>query len=164
MSVKISKTKTLLLAAALLTLLAVPLAWAQSPPAPEKGVLVTLSVYSGRPNPQWWITDPDQLGRLAKLITSAKVSPEKSFDYKKWNRLGYASFWLNNKGLKQVPHAVHVWRDQAIIITDRKGAPPLYTEQALPLYDMLVRQAEERDQKKFFGNFHKWRKEQPSVQ
>jgi len=163
MSVKIRMIKILLLAAALLTLLPAGQTWAQALPAPEKGVLVTLSAYSGRPNPQWWITDQDQLGRLAELIKSAKPSPEKSFDYNKWNRLGFASFWLNNKGLEGMPKKVHVWRDQAVIVTGQKDAPPLYANEALPLYDMLVKQAEEHDQHNFFRNYHKWRKDQPTV-
>jgi hypothetical protein len=120
---------------------------------PAKGFAVTLSVYSGRPNPQWWITpqDPD-FTRLVELIGSLRLEAKPLFKYDEWNRLGYASFWIASRNVKGLPRAIHVWRDMAYVIKDREGVGA-YALGAAKLYDMLVAQAERRGHKEFFVKY-----------
>jgi hypothetical protein len=135
----------------------------QSEKITDRGVSITLLVYSGRPNPQWWLTpsDPDYK-RLIELITSLKTSKEPLFKYDKWNRLGYATFWINSKRIEGLPYAIHIWRDMAYVVQSKKGEV-LYALGATKIYDMLVSQAEKRDQNKFFINYHKFKhKQEPS--
>ena len=82
---------------------------------PEKGIKITLSVYSGRPDPQWWIKSGSDYERLIRLIKKLEVKKENLFKYEEWNRLGYASFWINPKNVEELPYAIHVWRDMAYV-------------------------------------------------
>jgi hypothetical protein len=130
---------------------------------PARGILVTLSVYSGRPNPDWWLTAEDQMKEIADLIWTLKAVPDaKLFDYDKWNRLGYASFWINPKGIDKVPFAVHVWRDMAFMVLDRKGEKVMYSLGATKLYDVLVAQAERKGYKEFFIKYHRDKEKMPT--
>lgn len=126
---------------------------------PEKGMRITLSVYSGRPNPEWQLVPGPEYDRLIRLIEALDTSEKPPFDYDEWNRLGYASFWIEPGNVEKLPYAIHVWRDMAYVVQDREGKV-LYALGATEIYDMLVAQAEERDQGAFFVNYHKYREEQ----
>ena len=127
---------------------------------PDKSISITLSVYSGRPNPQWWITSSDlDYKRLVELIDSLKTSKKPLFKYDQWNRLGYATFWIDSKGIEGLPYAIHIWRDMAYVVQNKKG-DVLYALGATKIYDILVSQAEKRDQKKFFINYRKTKHKQ----
>lgn len=121
---------------------------------PEKGISITLSVYSGRMNPQWWLTSDSALRRITTLIDSLKVTSDSLFDYNEWNRLGYASFWIEPKGLDGLPVAIHIWRNNAFVILDEKGKFG-HAINGAELYDLLAGQAERRDQGYFFENYRK---------
>lgn len=121
---------------------------------PEKGISITLSVYSGRMNPQWWLTSDSALRRITTLIDSLKVTSDSLFDYNEWNRLGYATFWIKPRGLDGLPDAIHIWRDKAVVFTEDKSKVG-HTINGADLYDLLAGQAERRDQGYFFENYRK---------
>jgi hypothetical protein len=126
---------------------------------PDVAISVTLSVYSGRPNPQWWIVPSDQeYKKLFDLIKALKTEEKALFAYDEWNRLGHATFWLDFKNVGGMPYAIHIWRDMAYIVKDKKGKIS-YAVGAMNIYDMLVPQAEKGDQKRFFINYHKFKEE-----
>jgi hypothetical protein len=124
---------------------------------PKKGISITLSVYSGRENPQWWLTEGTEYKRLIRLIKALKIKEKPIFDYGKWNRLGYASFLIHPYDVEGLPLSIHVWRDMAYVINDTEGTE-MYAQGAERIYDLLVSQAEERNQKSFFINYHKEKK------
>jgi hypothetical protein len=127
---------------------------------PDVAISVTLSVYSGRSNPQWWIVPSDQeYKELLDLINALKIEEKAPFAYDEWNRLGYATFWLDFKNVKGMPKAIHIWRDMAYFVMDKKGKIS-YAIGAMNIYDMLVSQAEKREQERFFINYHKLKEEQ----
>lgn len=121
---------------------------------PEKGVQITLAVYSGRPNPEWWLTSERDYRRLVDLVTKLKPVDRALFNYDEWNRLGYASFWITPKAIQGLPHAVHVWQDMALVQPSSEGKA-LYATDAAQIYDLLVAQAERRGHGKFFANYRK---------
>lgn len=123
----------------------------------QAGIEITLSVFSGRPNPQWLLTARPEHEKLTKLIKGLKTSHKSPFDYDKWNRLGYASFWVVPKNIEGLPYAVHIWRDMAYLMVGREG-PAMYALGATEIYDLLVAQAEEKGHKDFFVNYHKQKK------
>lgn len=119
---------------------------------------IILSVYSGKPNPQWWVKSSDpEYKQLVELISSLKTSKKPLFKYEEWNRLGYASFRIINNGVKELPGEIHIWRDMAYIVHSEKRDVS-YATGALKIYDILVAQAEKRDLKNFFINYHKLEK------
>jgi len=120
---------------------------------PPVSIRVTLSVYSGRPNPSWTVEPGPDLDRLVGLIQSLKPTDAKLFDYDEWNRLGYASFWLSARGLPGVPSEVHVWRDMAFVPS--KEGKGMQAIGASKLYEALVTQAEGNGQQEFFVNYRK---------
>lgn len=124
----------------------------------EKSVRITLSVYSGRPNPEWQLTPGPEYDHLIRLIEALDTSEKALFDYDEWNRLGYASFWVALGNVEGLPYAIHVWRDMAYVAQDREGKA-LYALGAAEIYDLLVAQAEKRDLGDFFVNYHKYREE-----
>lgn len=120
---------------------------------PPVGFRVTLSVYSGRPNPSWTVEPGPELDRLVALVKDLKATDAKLFDYGEWNRLGYASFRLSARGLAGVPGEVHLWRDMAVVPSkDGKG---MQATGASKLYEVLVTQAEGKGYKEFFLNYRK---------
>ena len=120
---------------------------------PPVSIRVTLSVYSGRPNPSWTVEPGPELDRLVALVKDLKTTDAKLFDYEEWNRLGYASFWLSARGLPGVPSEVHVWRDMAFVPSkDGKGMQAIG---ASKLYEMLVTQGEGKGYREFFLNYRK---------
>jgi hypothetical protein len=123
---------------------------------PKQGILITLSVYSGRPNPQWWVTQGPIYEKLVNMSEGLKTSSraKASSEYDQWNRLGYASFWITPKNVKGMPSMIHIWRNMARVFQDQKGTS-LYSDQADELYDLLVDLAEQKGQKDFFVNYHK---------
>lgn len=120
---------------------------------PPVSIRVTLSVYSGRPNPSWTVEPGPDLDRLVGLIQSLKPTDAKLFDYDEWNRLGYASFWLSTRGLPGVPSEVHVWRD--MVFVPSKEGRGMQAIGASKLYEALVTQAEGNGQQEFFVNYRK---------
>ena len=120
---------------------------------PAVGLRVTLSVYSGRPNPSWTVEPGPELDRLVALLKDLKTTDARLFDYDEWNRLGYASFWVSSRGLPGVPGEVHVWRDMAVVPSPEGQG--LQAKGASKLYDMLVTQAEGRGHERFFRNYRK---------
>ena len=124
---------------------------------PEKGISITLSIYSGRPNPQWWLTSDADLKKIIGLIESLKVSGDSLFNYGEWNRLGYASFYIEPKGLDKATRSIHVWRDMAYFLPDKDGRTG-YALKATDLYDLLVEQAESRKLGSYFENYRKTQK------
>lgn len=128
---------------------------------PEKGIEITLSVYSGRPNPQWWLTEGPEYEQVIRLVTALELTRETLFTYEEWNRLGYASFWITPRGIEELPYAVHVWRDMAYVAQDG-DREAMQAVGATELYDVLVAQAEKRDQGRFFVNYHRYREQQES--
>jgi len=120
------------------------------------GIQVTLSIYSGRPNPSWQLRDGPELERLSALVSKLDLSQKALFDHDEWNRLGYASFWLNCQGIEGLPRMIHVWRDMAYVLVDGKDQVR-YAIGATPLYDALVEQAERRDQREVFQAYHRLR-------
>jgi hypothetical protein len=120
---------------------------------PPVSIRVTLSVYSGRPNPSWTVEPGPDLDRLVGLIQSLKPTDAKLFDYDEWNRLGYASFWLSARGIAGVPSEVHVWRDMAFVAS--KEGKGMQAIGASKLYETLVTQAEGNGQQRFFVNYRK---------
>ncbi len=123
---------------------------------PIRGISITLPVYSGRPNPQWWLTEGPAYDTLVQLIRSLKAVPDTLFDYNEWNRPGYAIFQIYTREIKEFPKAINIWRNMAYIPQDGEK-PPLYAKESARLYDFLVGQAEERGYKEFFVNYHKSR-------
>jgi hypothetical protein len=121
---------------------------------PDKGIQITLSVYSGRENPTWWLTSQEELTKIVSLVNSLKISSDSIFNYNEWNQLGYASFWIDPKGLDKLPVAIHVWRNMAYVIVDKKSKTG-YAINADNLYKILVDQAEKRGLDKFFINYRK---------
>ncbi len=120
---------------------------------PIKGISILLPVYSGRPNPQWWITEGPELEKLQKVIRLMKTIEDSIFDYDEWNRPGYASFWIDSREIENIPKSIHIWRDMAYIFLNEKDTPS-YAKGVTKLYDMLVKQAEERGYKEYFLNYH----------
>lgn len=157
------RTLGVILAALLVLISALAVVWWRGRAAAEgnsERMQVTLSVYSGRPNPTWTLTPKDtDYGKLVELIGVLKTSPEAVFRYDEWNRLGYASFFIATQGRPGLPQWIHVWRDMAYIVPEGEGRP-LYALGATPIYDVLVAEAEERGQKDFFVNYHKSRQNQ----
>ena len=129
----------------------VPRATAEA--APPVGIRVTLSVYSGRPNPSWTVEPGPELDRLVAQIKDLKTSDSRLFDYDEWNRLGYASFWLSARGLPGVPSEIHLWRDMALVPS--KEGKGMQAIGASKLYEMLVAEAEGRGYREFFLNYRK---------
>lgn len=120
---------------------------------PAVGIRVTLSVYSGRPNPTWVVEPGPELDRLVALVRDLKPTEARLFDYDEWNRLGYATFWLSARGLPGVPGEVHLWRDMAFVPSkDGKG---MQATGASKLYDLLATQAEGKGYREFFLNYRK---------
>ena len=120
---------------------------------PPISIRVTLSVYSGRPNPTWTLEPGPDLDRLVALIKDLKTSDAKLFNYDEWNRLGYATFWLSARGLPGVPTEIHLWRDMAFVrLKEGRG---MQATGASKLYETLVRQAESKGHEKFFLNYRK---------
>ena len=120
---------------------------------PPVSIRVTLSVYSGRPNPSWTVEPGPELDRLVGLMKELKPTDAKLFDYDEWNRLGYASFWLAARGIPGVPNEVHVWRDMAF--APSKEGKGMQAIGASKLYEALVTQAEGNGQQEFFVNYRK---------
>ena len=131
---------------------------------PKKSIWITLSVYSGRPNPQWELNPGPDWDRLVSLVEALDVDEEALFEYDKWNRLGYASFWITPQNMEGLPYAIHVWRDMAyVVMRNQEGEwEGLYALGATEIYDLLVAQAEEREQGAFFVKYHKYKEEQQS--
>ena len=125
---------------------------------PEKGIQITLSVYSGRPNPRWWLTKGRDFERLIHLIKMLRVDEKALFTYDEWNRLGYATFWIEPKNIEGLPYAIHVWRDMAYVEQNLEGKV-MYALGASEIYDLVVIQAEERGQERFFVNYHKYKED-----
>ena len=121
---------------------------------PTRGISITLPVYSGIPNPQWWITDGDEFEKIIYLIKSMKTVNDSLFNYDEWNKPGYASFWIVSREIMDLPKSVHIWRDMGYI-PQHEEMIPLYAKGVTELYDMLVKQAEERGYEEFFINYHK---------
>ena len=120
---------------------------------PPVSIRVTLSVYSGRPNPTWTVEPGPDLDRLVALVKDLKPADARLFDYDEWNRLGYASFWLSARGLPGVPSEIHLWRDMAFVPS--KEGKGMQATGASKLYEMLVTQAEGKGQRDFFANYRK---------
>ena len=120
---------------------------------PPVGIRVTLSVFSGRPNPSWTIEPGPDLDRLVALIKDLKPTDAKLFDYDEWNRLGYATFWLSARGVPGIPSEIHVWRDMAVVPS--KEGKGMQAVGASKLYEMLVTQAESKGYPDFFRNYRK---------
>lgn len=121
---------------------------------PLTGISVTLSVYSGNPNPQWWITEGPEFEKFFDLLKSMKTVNDSIFNYNEWNRLGYATFRIVPREITELPKSVHIWRDMAVI-SQYEEENLLYADGVTALYDLLVKQAEERGHEEFFINYHK---------
>lgn len=128
---------------------------------PDKGINITLDVYSGLPNPQWWLTTGADYERVIHLIKTLEVDEEILFNYDEWNRLGYASFRITSKKVEGLPYSIHVWRDMAYVVHDKEGKVG-YATGATQIYDLLVAQAEKKGQEKFFLNYHRYKEEKKS--
>ena len=124
---------------------------------PIKGISITLPVYSGMPNPQWWYTEGPAFDTLVMMLKSMKAVPESLFNYDEWNRPGYAIFRIAVREIEGLPKHVNVWRDKVYVPQDGKKQA-LYSREGAKIYDFLVRQAEERGHKEFFVNYHKSKK------
>jgi hypothetical protein len=124
----------------------------------DKSIKITLSVYSGSPNPQWELNEGPEYNRLIELIKNLQAKEESLFNYSKWNRLGYASFWIEPMGFEELPCLIHIRRDEAYIIQDKKGTKA-YALNASGIYDMLVSQAEEKGLTRFFEKYKKDKEE-----
>lgn len=125
----------------------------------SKIITIRLIVYSGRTNPQWSLQEGSDYERFIDLVQSLTFSEELLFNYDEWNRLGYASFLIEFEDNEGVQNAIHVWRDMAVRM--QKGVNKImYALDAADVYDVLVTQAEEREQGRFFVNYHKYREEQ----
>jgi hypothetical protein len=120
---------------------------------PAVSIRVTLSVYSGRPNPSWTVEPGPDLDRLVALVRDLKTTDARLFDYNEWNRLGYATFWLSARGLPGVPSEIHLWRDMAFVPS--KEGKGMQATGASKLYEMLVTQAEGKGYREFFLNYRK---------
>lgn len=122
---------------------------------PERGIRIVLSVYSGRDNPQWWITDGPEFDELVRFLREPRPAQAASFEYDRWNRLGFSSFWILPKGIDGLPFGAHLWRDQAIVFVDGKGKESYQTLGSLPVYDSLVGQAMQREEEApdFFASY-----------
>jgi hypothetical protein len=120
---------------------------------PPKSIRVTLSVYSGRPNPTWTLESGPDFDRLVALLKDLKPSAARLFDYDEWNRLGYASFWVSARDLPGVPGELHVWRDMAVVPS--KDGNGMQATGAAKLYDALVGEAEANGYNRFFQNYRK---------
>jgi hypothetical protein len=124
-----------------------------APEPPPGGILVTLAVFSGRPNPTWAVEPGAELDRLVAQIRSLKPTDATLFDYNEWNRLGYAGFWLSSRDLPGVAGRIHLWRDMAFIPS--KEGKGLQATGASKLYEMLVTEAESKGYGEFFRNYRK---------
>ena len=125
---------------------------------PIKGISITLPVYSGMPNPQWWYTEGPVYDTLVLMIKALKAVPDTIFNYDEWNRPGYAAFRVHTREIRELPKRVRIWRDMVYIPEDGEK-PALYAKGGGRIYDFLVRQAEERGYKEFFVNYHKAQKD-----
>lgn len=129
----------------------------------EKSLWITLSVYSGRPNPQWELKPGPDYDRLISLVEALDVEAKALFEYDEWNRLGYASFWITLQDIEGLPYAIHVWRDMAYVVQNREETGEgLYALGATEIYDLLVTQAEERGQGAFFEKYRRHQEERES--
>lgn len=126
---------------------------------PVKGISIMLPIYSGRPNPVWWITEGPEFKSVIEHIRSMKPVENEIFDYDEWNKPGYASFWIVPYELKDLPSSIHIWRDMALITMGGEKAR-LYAKEATELYDLLVKQAEEKGYRKYFLNYHRQKENQ----
>lgn len=120
---------------------------------PEVGISITFPIYSGRANPQWWLTEGQEFQELIELIKIINSVDDSLFNYNEWNRGGYASFWIDSRNIKDIPKSIHIWRDMAIIISI-EDEQYLYANGVLELYDLLVKLAEEKGYKEYFINYH----------
>jgi len=125
---------------------------------PPKGIKIMLSVYSGRPNPQWWLTEGPEFEKLILLLKELKTEDKELFKYDEWNRLGYASFWIVPKNISDLPYSLHIWRDKAVV-AQTKVEKLRYAIGVTIIYDILVDQAIARGQKTFFTNYLKFKSE-----
>ena len=133
---------------------------AKTMPAPDltPGIEVELQVYSGRPNPRWQLTEGAEYEAVLERVRGLEVGAEAPFDYDEWNQPGYASFWVRLRGVEDAPRSVHLWRDMAYLPGDVDDAGS-YALGAGELYDLLVSQAESRDQGHFFANYREERQD-----
>ena len=122
---------------------------------PDKGVFVELPVYSGRPNPRWVLTSGEEFDRIISIVTSFNPVDDTIFNYARWNKPGYASFWITFKGIDEMPGVMHIWRDMALLYPAGKNSNGMFTKGAKELYDTLVTQAEEKGHGTFFRNYRK---------
>ena len=120
---------------------------------PPSSLRVTLSVYSGRPNPTWILEKGPELERLVALLRELKPTESRLFDYDEWNRLGYATFRLSARDLPGVPNEVHVWRDMAVVPS--KDGKTMQATGASKVYEALVTEAEGKGHERFFANYRK---------
>lgn len=120
----------------------------------NKSIKITLSVYSGRPNPEWIIKEGPEYNRIIELIKNLRSQPEPIFNYNRWNRLGYARFLIEPLEEKDVPRLIHMWRDEAYIVQNNEGAVS-YALGALEIYQTLVSQAEDRGHVRFFEKYNR---------
>lgn len=120
-------------------------------PTPRAGeeIEVVLSFYSGRPNPSWTLAGGEEHERILALVKGLDIRDEELFDYAAWNRIGLPSFWLELGAAEGLPRKVHVYRDMAVVVEKQPEALG-YAEGASELYDLLVRQAIERDHGELF--------------
>lgn len=125
---------------------------------PAGGLRITVSIYAGRPNPTWSLDVGPELERTVALVRKLNLKSQRLFDHAEWNRLGYASFWVESRGIEGVPQLLHVWRDMAFV-PGQPGAEGQYATGATGLYDELVAAAERRDVRDVFRNYHRERKQ-----
>lgn len=127
---------------------------------PERGIEIIFSIYSGRPNPQLWLTEGPEFEKLVSLLKDLKpqVQEEKLFNYSKWNTLGYTSIWIFPKNIEDLPYAMHIWLDEASV-TMRKGENIMQAVGVMPIYEMLANHVLKTNQipEKFFRRYIKFR-------
>ena len=106
---------------------------------------VTLSMYSGLPNPSWELTGgPDHVA-IIDGVGALSLSAESLFDETQWHNLGYAFFVVSAEDANGRPITVEVWQDMACVYLSASGATSMYWALgATDLYDVLIAQAEER--------------------
>jgi len=92
--------------------------------AQEKGdkLLVTVEVFSGRPNPTYEITEPGEINRLKDSLANLPALAKTEVDQCAFGRLGYRGIIISNPaGIEGIPGYVQILKGQVQVLSDSEA-------------------------------------------
>jgi hypothetical protein len=89
----------------------------------QEGLVVTVEVFSGRPNPSFMITDPSEIIRLRENLVKLPALATAGGDFSEFGRLGYRGIIITNLvGIEGIPSYVQVLEGKVKVCSGTKGA------------------------------------------